>query len=166
MGVGEPGLGAPGAAVSWTTFPEELVEGVGFVASPAGVRVTTVPPPDPELLGSGVGVNPGMLEEVEVAGGWSSVRTERMLTASLGEIVVVVVVLTELANMVTVTVTWLGSLLGFPVDDVEYDVDVEDVLNDEVVVVEVSLSEPVMPPLTPAAFIRARTVLSVVQSRD
>lgn len=83
---------------------------------------------------------------------------ERMLEASLGETVVVVVVLTELAVTVTVTVT----SLGFPVL-----VDVEDVENvpDDVVVLD-EMSEPVTPPLTPAAFIKETTVLSLVQSRD
>jgi len=80
-----------------------------------------------------------------------------MLDASLGETVVVVVVLTELAVTVTVTVT----SLGFPV----LVVDVE-VLDDVVVLDEETLSEPVTPPLTPAAFIRETTVLSLVQSRD
>jgi len=67
-----------------------------------------------------------------------------MLEASFGETVVVVVVLAEFAVTVTVTVT----PLGFPLDDVE------------------ELSEPVTPPLTPAAFIRATTLLSLVQSKD
>jgi metal-sulfur cluster biosynthetic enzyme len=84
-----------------------------------------------------------------------------MLEASLGETVVVVVVLTELAVTVTVTVT----SPGFPVlvDDVE---DVEEVLDDVVVLDEETLSEPVTPPLTPAAVIREVTVLSLEQTRD
>jgi len=77
-----------------------------------------------------------------------------MLEASLGETVVVVVVLTELAVTVTVTVTSLVL-----------DVDVE-VLDDVVVLDEETLSEPVTPPLTPAAFIKETTVLSLVQTRD
>jgi len=66
---------------------------------------------------------------------------------------VVVTVLAEFAVTVTVTVT----ALGFPVV-------VEDVLDNLDNVEE--LSKPVTPPVTPAAFIRATTLLSLVQSRD
>jgi hypothetical protein len=119
------------------------------------------------LLGSAAGVSPG----VELEGVWPSVRNLlRMLEASLGVIVVVVVVLRALANTVTVTVSGVGSSLGLPDRN---GVVVEDVL-DDVVVVEllepaglpsVELSEPVMPPVPPAAVIRPRAVLSLVQSR-
>lgn len=105
-------LSLAGAAVSWMTPPDELVvgEGVGFEAA---VRVTTtdgVPKFEGVagvLLGSAAGVS--ALErddDVEVAGGWPSLRNlERIPEASLGETVVVVVVLAELAVTVTVTVT-------------------------------------------------------------
>jgi hypothetical protein len=86
-----------------------------------------------------------------------------MLEASLGETVVVVVVLAELAVTVTVTVT----SLGFPlVVDVKDEVDREEVLDDESELVDVELSEPVTPPVTPEAFIMATTVLSLVQTID
>jgi len=120
VGVEALGLDISGAAVSWMTIPE-LVEGVGFVESPAGVRVTMIDGEGDELFGFSVEVKLGTLEEV-VAGGCSR-NFERMLIASLGETVVVVVVLTELASIVTVTVTGVGPL-GLPVDDVEDDVDV------------------------------------------
>lgn len=167
------GLATSGAAVSWMTFPEELGvgEGVGFEASPPAVRVTTIDGVpklelnDPEgdaggLLATAVSAGTLLDDEAdEVADGWPLDRNcERMLEASVGETVVVVVVLAELAVTVTVTVT----SLGLPLDDDKEEVEVEEVLDDVVVV----LSEPVMPPLTPAAFMRPRTVLSLVQSRD
>jgi len=156
-------------------------EGVGLVASPPGVRRMTVGVPeletdDPEgdaggvLPGSAAGVSSGIDEdEVEVAGGWpSTMNFERMLEASLGETVVVVVVLKELANTVTVTVRSGGSSsssFGLPVFTVDNEVVVElddGMLDDGVV----ELSEPAIPPLTPAALIRPITVLSLVQTRD
>jgi len=156
------------------TFPVGLVveEGVGFGESlpSAGVRVTRIDGLELETSeiddaggrlpasGFGVALNTGELEEVEVAGGCPSLRNlERMLEASLGKTVVVVVELTELANTVTVTVL---TPLGLDDDDVE------EVLNDVVVLVDKPSSEPVMPPETPAALIRLRTVLSLVQSKD
>jgi len=108
-------LSLAGAAVSWMTRPDELVveEGVGFGESLPAVRVTTtdgVPKLEgvaDVLLELAAGVS--ALErddDVEVAGGWPSVRNlERIPEASLGETVVVVVVLAELAVTVTVTVT-------------------------------------------------------------
>jgi hypothetical protein len=179
VGVGALGLAASGAAVSWMTFPEELVveEGVGFEESPPAVRVTTIDgvpkleTDDPEgdagvLLGFAARVSDGtLLDEVdEVADGWPLDRNcERMLEASVGETVVVVVVLAEPAVTVTVTVTSLELPLVVDVED-EDEVVLDDVVLDDVVVL--TLSEPVTPPLTPAAFIRATTVLSLVQSRD
>jgi len=184
--------------------------GVGFPfgESPPAVRVTTVDgvlrlgfelegDAGGVLLGWAAGVSEGKVEvevdddDNEVGGGWPSVRNfERMLEASLGETVVVVVELTELPVTVTVTVTWLGLpfVENVEVDEVELDVeelldngmvlvlpfvenvevdevelDVEELLDNGVVLVE--LSSPVMPPLTPAACIRPRTVLSLVQRR-
>lgn len=75
MGVEALGLATSGAAVSWTTLLEEVElevgEGVGFVGSPAAVRLTM---PAGEaggtLFGLATGVSAGTLEEVvEVAGG-------------------------------------------------------------------------------------------------
>jgi len=186
VGVEALGFAPSGAAVSWMTRPEELVvgEGVGFDESPPAVRVTTmdgVPRlefDDPEgdagvLLGWAAGVSAPVEDEVEddeveVAGGWPSVRNfERMLEASLGDTVVVVVVLAEFAVTVIVTVTAPGlSLLLLRPLVVDVEVDVEEVLDDVVVLVEPTLSAPVMPPLTPAAFIRPITVVSLVHSRD
>jgi len=152
-------------------------EGEGGVESPPAARgmadgVPELEIDDPEsdaggvLLDSAAGVGP----EVEVGGGWPSVRNLlRMLEASLGETVVVVVELRGLANTVTVTV--LGSSFGLPLldGDNEVDVDVLDDVLDDVVELfgpSIDLSEPVMPPLPPAAVIRPRTVFSLVQSRD
>lgn len=184
MGVGPPGLGTSGIAVSWMTLAGGLVsvegEGVGIVGSPPGVRRMTDRVPELEtddsegdaggvLPGSAAGVSPGTDEdEVEDGGGWLLASSfEIMLEASLGERVVVVVVLTELANTVTVTVRCSGgsSSFGLPVFTVDNEVVVElddGMLDDG----EVELSEPAMPPLTPAAFIRPITVLSLVQTRD
>jgi len=175
--------------------------GFSFGEAPPAVRVTTVDgvlrlefdelegDAGGVLLGWAAGVSAGEVEDEvdddddEVGGGWPSVRNfERMLEASLGETVVVVVELTGLPVTVTVTVT----ALGFPiVEDVEVELDVEELLDDVeellddveellddveellddgVVLVELP-SCPVMPPLTPAACIRPRTVLSLVQSR-
>lgn len=127
MGAGSLGLGSL-AAISWMTDPEGLAfvgvlvgGGVGFGTSPPappGVRRTidTVLEleTDDDDVKEGVGVvfeRPpaaglsGFILEDEGAGGWSSVRNFwRMLLASLGEIVVVVVVLRGFANTVTVTV--------------------------------------------------------------
>jgi len=71
VAVEELGPAAPGAAVSWMTLPEEVVgEGVGFVESPAAVRLTTVAGvPEFEfdaagtLSGFAAGVRAGTLEE-------------------------------------------------------------------------------------------------------
>jgi hypothetical protein len=152
--------------------------GLGFAASPAAVRVTVdggLDDPDREvgegLFGSATGVSNEADEDVAVGGGWAPDRNcERMPEASLGETVVVVVVLAELAVTVTVTVTALGLSLLVELEvedevDVE-EVDVEEVDVEEVLEVVVPLSEPVMPPLTPAALISPRTVLSVVQTID
>jgi len=132
--------------------------------SPPAERVTTDGAPGLEeedagvLLGSATGVKPG----VELAGGWPSVRNLlRMLEASLGATVVVVVVLRGSANTVTVTVRGLGSSPGLPLLDGDKEDVVEDVVDD---VVLVELSEPVMPPSPPAAVIRLRAVDSLVQS--
>lgn len=154
--------------------------GVWFGESPTAVRVTAVDAVEFEgdaggLLGWAAGVTAGEVEvdddddddgDEEVAGGWPSVRNfERILEASLGETVVVVVELTELPVTVTVTVT----AFGFPiVEDVEVELDLvelEELLDDGVVVVEPS-SFPVIPPVTPAAVITPRTVLSLVQTRS
>jgi hypothetical protein len=117
------------------------------------------------LFGWAAGVSEGKVEdevEDEIAGGWPAVRNfERMLEASLGETVVVVVELMELP--VSVTVTWLGLPLVDEVEVDEVELDVEELLDNGVVLVE--LSSPMMPPLTPAASIRPRTVLSLVQRR-
>jgi len=157
--------------------------GVGFPfgESPPAVRVTTVDgvlrlgfelegDAGGVLLGWAAGVSEGKVEvevdddDNEVGGGWPSVRNfERMLEASLGETVVVVVELTELPVTVTVTVTWLGLPFVENVEVDEVELDVEELLDNGVVLVE--LSSPVMPPLTPAACIRPRTVLSLVQRR-
>jgi hypothetical protein len=147
--------------------------GLGFAASPAAVRVTVdggLDDPDREvgegLFGSATGVSNEADEDVAVGGGWAPDRNcERMPEASLGETVVVVVVLAELAVTVTVTVTALGLSLLVELE-VEDEVDVEEVDVEEVLEVVVPLSEPVMPPLTPAALISPRTVLSVVQTID
>lgn len=180
MGVEALGLATSGAAVSWMTFPEEVVVGEG-VGSPAAVRVTTVDGvlklgfEEPEVdaggvvLGFAAEVSAGRLvededddDEVEVADGWPLDRNcERIPEASLGETVVVVVALAELAVTVTVTVTALTAPLVVDVED-EVKPEVEEVPDDEVV----PTSEPLTPPLTPAAFIRPTTVLSLVQSRD
>lgn len=180
MGVEALGLATSGAAVSWMTFPEEVVVGEG-VGSPAAVRVTTVDGvlklgfEEPEVDAGGVvlefaaEVSAGRLvedkdddDEVEVADGWPLDRNcERIPEASLGETVVVVVALAELAVTVTVTVTALTAPLVVDVED-EVKPEVEEVPDDEVV----PTSEPLTPPLTPAAFIRPTTVLSLVQSRD
>jgi len=135
-------------------------EGVEFVARVVAEGV---------LLDSAAGVNsigPGD----EVGDGWPFVMNfPRMLEASLGETVVVVVALRGLANTVTVTVTCSGPSPRPPLFDGGVEVVVEDVL-DFVVLVELfpseGLSEPVMPPLTPAAFIKPTTVISLVQRRD
>lgn len=180
MGVEALGLATSGAAVSWMTFPEEVVVGEG-VGSPAAVRVTTVDGvlklgfEEPEVdaggvvLGFAAEVSAGRLvedkdddDEVEVADGWPLDRNcERIPEASLGETVVVVVALAELAVTVTVTVTALTAPLVVDVED-EVKPEVEEVPDDEVV----PTSEPLTPPLTPAAFMRPTTVLSLVQSRD
>jgi len=141
-------------------------EGVGFEVVP---ELESDPEGDAGgvLLGSAAGVNSTTLED-EVGDGWPSVRNfPRMLEASLGETVVVVVALRGLANTVTVTVT--GSSPKPPLFDGEVEVVVEGLV-DDVVLVELSplggSSEPVMPPLTPAAFIRPITVFSLVQRSD
>jgi len=146
--------------VSWIGFGEGV--GLGPAASPAAVRVTggvELDDPDRDVGGVLLGFAAGVRDETDdddndVAVGWELDRNcERMLEASLGETVVVVVtvVLVELAVTVTVTVTALGLLLVVEVED---EVDVKEVLE-----VVVPLSEPVMPPLTPAALISPRTVL-------
>jgi hypothetical protein len=190
VGVEVAELDASGAAVSWTTRAAPLVlgEGVGVLAAlPAAVRVTFdgAPLDDPVveegvLPGSAAGVSDEADDdEVAVVGGLLLDRNcERMLEASLGETVVVVVVLAALAVTVTVTVTALELTLVVEVedeDDVEEEVDVEEEEEVEVEEVEdveeelevvVPLSEPVMPPLTPAASINPRTLLSLVQITD
>jgi hypothetical protein len=145
--------------------------GVGLVESPEAVRrrfgvIVLEPEGDGVLLGSAAGVNKTRLE-VELAGGWLSDRNPpRMLAATLGETVVVVVVLRGgLANTVTVTVTGSSLPLGLPVLKLEVEVDVEEEFED-VALGLVELFEPGMPGLPPEAFIRPITVLSLVQSRD
>ena len=128
MGAGPLALGSL-AAISWMTDPEGLASvgvlvggGVGFgfgtsPPAPPGVRrtidtVLELETDDDDKEGVGVvfGRPPaaglsGFILEDEGAGGWPSVRNFwRMLLASLGEIVVVVVVLRGSANTVTVTV--------------------------------------------------------------
>jgi hypothetical protein len=153
---------------------EGVGEGAGFLASPRAERRRMG---DPEgdaggvLFGSATGVKSGGLE-VELAGGWSVVRNFwRMLEASLGESVVVVVELRELANSVTVTVSGLVSSFGLESGN---EVGVQGVL-DDVVLEPVSPaspslgsegSEPVMPPSTPQDFIEAMTDFSLEHSRS
>jgi hypothetical protein len=149
--------------------------GVGLVESPEAVRrrfgvIVLEPEGDGVLLGSAAGVNKTRLE-VELAGGWLSDRNPpRMLAATLGETVVVVVVLrAELANTVTVTVTGSSLPLGLPVLKLELEVEVEVEVEEEfedVALGLVELFEPGMPPFPLEAFIRPMTVLSLVQSRD
>jgi hypothetical protein len=95
---------------------------------------------------------------------------ESMLDASPGETVVVVV---EAAEGITVTVTvtiWPDEVIVFEADVVAED-EVEEVIPDVDVALAVELdsvataSDPVMPPVTPAALIRARTLLSLLQIR-
>jgi len=159
-------------AISWITVPEVVdVVGVGVglgTSSPAAVRIMgdTVL----ELDGKLFSLNEGILEEDE-AGGWPSVRKFlRMLLASLGDIVVVVVVVRGLANTVTVTVAGSSTPPSSGPDPDngvgEGDTSDDDVLDDtgRDVGKEERSSEPVMPPSTPAASIRRRTLFSVVQS--
>jgi len=111
---------------------------------------------------------------------------ESILEASLGETVVVVVEAAEGAT-VTVTVTiWADEVIVLEadvvVDEDEVEEDVPDVdvvvvveLEEEVSDVDVALavelepeataSSPVIPPVTPAALIRARTLLSLLHIR-
>lgn len=182
MGVEALGLGTSVAATNNWIDPEGLVVGVevgvgvGFGTSPpppAGVRmtidtvlelVTDDAEGDGVLFGRPAAVLNGLTLEDDDAGGWSSVRNFwRMLLASLGEIVVVVVVLKGVANTVTVTVAGSSppslSSSGVPVLFPGLDPD-NGVGEGE----EETSSEPVMPPSTPADSIRPRTLFSVVQS--
>jgi hypothetical protein len=183
VGVGALGLGSSVAATNNWIDPEGLVVGVevgvgvGFGTSPpppAGVRTTidtVLELVTDDAEGDGVlfgrppaAVLNGLTLEDDDAGGWSSVRNfSRMLLASLGEIVVVVVVLMGVANTVTVTVVGSSSpslsSSGVPVLFPGLDPDNGVGEGEE----EIS-SEPVMPPSTPEDSIRRRTLLSVVQS--